>query len=315
MGQKLTVLIPCKDECHNICSCIHSVRGIADEVLVADSGSTDGTPETARELDDCRVIRRPWNGYAAFKNWAIAQARHEWVLIVDADERVTPELAEEIRGVLAAPPGHIDAFRIRHRTFFLGHEIRFSGRNTTSACRLIRRDACRYKAVRVHEEIDIAANRVGRLRNRFIHYEYRSYEHFFAKRVQYTKLGAEDRWEAGARTGTMRLCFRPFLRFLQLYVLRLGFLDGLAGFQVCMLTAFFNTFIKQARLWEMEHGRPQDEVERAQGTWAAVPSAVSRRLASPPTVQLYTARLPGDPQADSRELIKSACDLANVRAE
>ncbi len=266
MREKLTVLIPCRNECENIRPCIESVRSIADEILVADSGSTDGTLETARSLHGCRVICRDWTGYAAFKNWAISKAKYSWVLVVDADERVTPELANEIQQALTAPPERIAAYRIRHRAFFLGHEIKYSGRNTTSACRLIRRDVCRYKNVRVHEEIDVAPNRVGRLRHKFIHYEYRSYDHYFAKRLQYSRLGAQDRWQNGKRTGLTGLLLFPFLRFLQLYFVRLGFLDGLPGLQLCMLTAFFYTFVKQARLWEMQCAIPQAIVEDAMGT-------------------------------------------------
>lgn len=262
MSEKLTVLIPCKNERLNILACIESVQPIADEILVADSGSTDGTPEIAQNTGQCRVIHGEWSGYAAFKNWAISQAAHPWVLIVDADERVTPELGAEIRTVLVNPPPGLDAYRIRHRTFFLGHEIRHCGRNTTSACRLIRRDVCRYRNVRVHEEIGIAPARVGRLKHRFIHYEYRCYDHYFAKRLQYTRLSAEDRWHVGKRAGVFGLLVSPFLRFFQLYFLRLGFLDGLAGVQICMLTAFLNSFVKQARLWEMQYAVPQETVER-----------------------------------------------------
>jgi (heptosyl)LPS beta-1,4-glucosyltransferase len=89
----LTVLIPCKNERLNIKDCIESVRGIADEILIADSGSTDGTLEIVRGLGGCRIIEREYVNSANFKNWAIPQAKHEWVLVVDADERVTPELA------------------------------------------------------------------------------------------------------------------------------------------------------------------------------------------------------------------------------
>src|SRR4026207_1074127 len=100
----LTVLIPCKDEIQHIRACIDSVRPIADEILIADSGSTDGTLEAVRRLGDCRVIEREYVNSADFKNWAIPQAAHEWVLVVDADERVTPELAGEIQRLLANDP-------------------------------------------------------------------------------------------------------------------------------------------------------------------------------------------------------------------
>src|SRR3954469_7033361 len=101
---KLTVLIPCKDEIQHIRACIDSVRPIADEILVADSGSTDGTLDVVRSLGGCRLIEREYVNSANFKNWAIPQASHEWVLVVDADERVTPQLVGEIRRLFDFPP-------------------------------------------------------------------------------------------------------------------------------------------------------------------------------------------------------------------
>jgi glycosyltransferase involved in cell wall biosynthesis len=127
MPEKLTVLIPCKNESHNIRDCIESVRSIADEILVADSLSTDDTLEIVRNSGGCRIIEREFIDYANFKNWAIPQATHPWVLIVDADERVTPELAVEIREILAKAPPSLDAYRMRRDNFFLGQQIRHCG--------------------------------------------------------------------------------------------------------------------------------------------------------------------------------------------
>lgn len=267
MKALLTVLIPCKDERLNIRPCIEAALEVADEVLVADSGSTDDTREIARSLG-ARVIERDFVGYSDFKNWAIPQATHEWVLIVDADERVTDDLAQEIRGVLSNPPEQLDGFWIYRRSFFMGHEIRHSGWNTDKVFRLIRRDVCRYRVRRVHEEIVVDPTRAGWLQNRLDHYTYWSYDQYFAKYVRYTRLGARDMWDQGKRTGWRGLLIRPFLRFLQLYVLRRGFLDGLPGLQVCMLQSFFVTFVKQGRLWEMEHALQQPEPEAAPQTRA-----------------------------------------------
>jgi glycosyltransferase involved in cell wall biosynthesis len=257
MSSKLTVLIPCKDERANIRSCIESARRVADEILVADSGSTDGTLGIVGQIGGCRVIEREFVGYADFKNWAIPHASHPWVLILDADERVTEKLAEEIRGVLADPPEEIDGYWILRRNFFMGHEIKHCGWNTDDVCRLIRRDKCRYADRLVHEEIDVDSRRTRKLKNRMPHYSVWTYDDYFAKRVRYTKLSAQESWRGGRRTGWAGLLLRPMLRFLQLYFLRLGFLDGLPGVQVCMLTAFFNTFVRQARLWEIEHALPR----------------------------------------------------------
>src|SRR6476646_2697115 len=116
MKTKLTVIIPCKDERRNIRPCIESARLVADEVLIADSGSTDGTLDIVREMGGCRIIEREYITPSDFKNWAIPQASHEWVLIVDADERVTPELIEEIRLLFAFPPP-CDGYSVRRDNF------------------------------------------------------------------------------------------------------------------------------------------------------------------------------------------------------
>jgi len=258
--EKLTVLIPVKNERLNIRPCIEAARKIADEILVADSGSTDDTMEIVRSLGDCRLIQREWVGYADFKNWAIQHATHSWVLIVDGDERVTAAMAEEIRQLMLDPPKNIDGYWVGFRGYFMGHRIRFSGWNTHSF-RLIRRDVCRYTQRRVHEEIHIDKKRTGKLKNKFDHYTYWTYDRYFEKYCHYTKLGSEELWDRGKRTSFTGLLVRPTLRFLQLYILKLGFLDGLPGLQVCMLAAFFNTFVKQARLWEREHALPQPDPE------------------------------------------------------
>ena len=234
---------------------------LADEILVADSLSTDGSLEIVPQMGGCRIVQREFVDYADFKNWAIPQARYPWVLIVDADERLTDELASEIRQLLSHPPASVDGYFIYRRNYYLGHEIKHCGWNTDRVCRLIRRNVCRYRACRVHEEIAISRKRSRKLRGKLLHYVYRNLDDYFAKRLRYTKLSTLDAWDQGRRTGVYGLLLRPLLRFVQLYFFRLGFLDGLAGIQVCMLTAFFNTLVRQARLWEMEHGLPQADTD------------------------------------------------------
>lgn len=251
MPQHVTVLIPCKNERENIRKCIDSARMIGDEILVADSGSTDGTVEIVRAASGCRLIQREWNGYAAFKNWAIPQATHSWVLILDADERVTEALASEIRQQLASCTKDVDAWQVRFTTYFMGHELRHCSWNN-GAIRLIRRDVCRYGDRLVHENFDVEPQRLGHLRNRLTHHSIRNYDQYFEKYLRYTDLGARQMQLAGRRATVSSLLLRPFLRFFYLYVLRGGFLDGRVGIQVCILSAFFNTFVKQARLWEQE---------------------------------------------------------------
>ncbi len=261
MGEKLSVIIPYKNEAHNIVGCLESVRAVADEILVADSGSTDGTLEIVRAQIDCRLIQNEWIDYSTFKNWAIPQATHDWVLIVDADERIPGELAGEIIETLISPAADLDGYWIGFRSYFMGHELRFASYNN-SAFRLFRRDRCRYTDRRVHEEIDVDKDRAGKLKCRFQHYSFWSYDDYFQKYVKYTRMGADELWQRGKRASFRTLLVRPMLRFFMLYVVRLGFLDGLPGLQVCMLTAYFNTFVKQARLWEREHALSVSAVDQ-----------------------------------------------------
>ena len=276
MAEKLSVLIPAKNERRNLRPCVESVRAIADEILVADSGSTDGTQDLARRLG-CRVIERELIDFSSFKNWAIPQALHSWVLILDADERITPELAKEIRQTLANPNREIDAYWIYRNTYFLGHKLRFGDCRNDRVLRLLRRDRCRYTSRRVHEELAVLAraptansmssdqspSRTGALRRRMLHYTCWTYAHYLAKMNHYTGLAARDMHDRGRRAGFWGMFLRPPLRFFQLYVLRGGFLDGLAGLQMAMLVAFAG-FLKQARLWELDHALPQPDPEAEQ---------------------------------------------------
>jgi glycosyltransferase involved in cell wall biosynthesis len=256
--EKLTVLIPCQNERRNIRGCIEAVRPIADEVLVADSGSTDGTLELVWQMGGCTVIQREYVNSADFKNWAIPQAAHPWVLIVDADERVPPQLAGEIDQILHNPPNGLDAFDCGFQDFFMGHRLRYAGWDTRSI-RLIRRDVCRYQKRRVHANIDIDRRRVGRLKTKILHYSVWNYEDFIQKYNRYTSWGAQELWDRGRRASFWSLLARPTLRFLHLYIVRRGFLDGLLGLQVCLLMSFFNTFLKQAKLWQMEFALPHPD--------------------------------------------------------
>ncbi|QDU54205.1 glycosyltransferase family 2 protein [Aeoliella mucimassa] len=261
MAGKLTVLIPCKNERMNIRPCIESVQSIADEVLVADSGSTDDTLAIVRSIDGCRLIEREYVCSADFKNWAIPQAAHEWVLIVDADERVTPKLAKEIRRIVdGADDATKDAYWIGRDNHYLGHPIKRCGWNNDGVVRLVRRDACRYTDRWVHAEIDAPAERVGRLQGRFVHYTTWDSDHYSRKMVRYAEWGARNYHQAGKHPNLLKLALAAPVRFLQLYLLRGGFLDGIPGLQVCMHSAYYS-YQKQAKLWEMHYALPQPDPE------------------------------------------------------
>ncbi len=260
MTAKLTALIPCKNERMNIRPCIESVRPIADEILIADSGSTDGTLDIVRSMGGCRIIEREYVHSANFKNWAIPQCQHPWVLIVDADERVTPALAADIRQTLADAPDHIDGYWIGRRNHYLGYHIAHCGWDSDDVLRLFRRDRCRYRERWVHAEIELPKDRVRRLREPFDHFTTWSSDDYWRKMNRYASWGALNMRDEGRRVSLTSLIFRAPARFLQLYLLRRGFLDGMPGFHICMYQAFY-TFMKQARLWELKYAKPQPDPE------------------------------------------------------
>lgn len=257
MPSKLSVIIPCKNEREHIRACIRSAQQVADEVLAADSGSTDDTLEIARELG-CRIIEREYRTSGDFKNWGIPQAAHEWVLILDADERVTSALAAEIRSVLAKP--RHNGYWIYRRNHFLGHPIHFGPWKNDRCLRLFRRDLGRYVGPTDHAEVELSRGTVGRLRARLTHYTCSSYAQYLPKLARYADVQSRIWHAEGRRTRWLHLFFRFPLRFLQGYVWRLGFLDGLAGLQVCVLVAYLS-YLKHAYLWQLQHARDWRKLE------------------------------------------------------
>lgn len=250
MTQPISVIIPCKNESEQLAACITSARELADEVLVADSGSTDGSLEIAHAMG-ARVIEREYRTYGDFQNWAIPQAAHPWILVLDSDERVTPALAAEIRGVLDHEPPH-SGYSIPRRNHFLGHPIRFGPWMHDHCLRLFRRDAVRYVGNTDHAHAKLRSGTVGLLENHLIHYTCISYEQYLPKLQRYAATQARLWHQQGRRTNLVQMLFRGPMRFLQGYIGRLGFLDGVAGIQVCALIAYLS-YLKHARLWELQN--------------------------------------------------------------
>ena len=263
MSPSLTVLIPCKNEANNILGCIRSAMAIADEILVADSGSTDGTLELVQASGVCRLIQREYIHSGNFKNWAIPQASHQWVLILDADERVTDELADEIRALLERGPEK-DGYWVYRLNHFMGYPVRHGDWGADCVLRMFRKDVSRYVGDTDHAEVVVSTGRVGGLKNRLMHYTTWSYDQTFTKMTRYSTWQAKQWNDSGKQFGIWRMLCGPPLRFLRSYILRLGFLDGLVGFQVCFLTAMY-VFLKQARLWELQRAIPQPGPTRS---WA-----------------------------------------------
>lgn len=242
----VTVTVITRNEGANIDACLASVAW-ADERLVVDSGSTDDTASRAAR-GGARVIVRDWPGYGAQKNFAADQAVHDWILSVDADERVTPELAAEIRARLASDPAEA-GFRLPRVTWHLGRWIRTTDWYPDFQLRLYDRRRARWKLRPVHESVQ-ADGPVGRLTHDLQHYAYRDVSHHLETMRAYTTLAARQMYDEGRRAGVFDLVAHPPAAFLRNYVLRRGFADGAAGFVISALNAQY-VFLKFAKLWAL----------------------------------------------------------------
>jgi glycosyltransferase involved in cell wall biosynthesis len=250
---RISAIVITKNEAENIRECLASLQWV-DEIVVVDAESTDDTTSQAKAFTGKVFVRR-WEGYSAAKNFALSQCTNEWVLWIDADERVTPELREEILMTLA---GNRDAngFEIPRLANFLGKWICHGGWYPGYVLRLFRRTAGRFNDRQVHEGV-LVEGRIGRLNNHLLHYTDRSLQHYFEKFNRYTSLAAEELHRKGRRFYLWDLLLRPAWFFFRMYVLKTGFLDGLQGFILASLSAAY-VFAKYAKLWETQKSRPTD---------------------------------------------------------
>jgi glycosyltransferase involved in cell wall biosynthesis len=217
----------------------------ADEIVVVDANSDDKTVAIAREFTD-HVVVRPWEGFARQKNFALARATGDWVLSLDADEEVSPELADEIRRVLMTPTA--DGYAVPRRNIFWGAWVRHGLLYPDWQLRLFRRDRGRFVERQVHESVEVDG-RVGRLTGALIHRSYRDVADFIARANRYTTLAAEEWIRSGRSIRLSDLVLRPAGRFLSMYVVHRGFLDGWRGFLLATLYAYY-VFVRSAKVWE-----------------------------------------------------------------
>ena len=223
--RKLTAIIPTFNEEENIKGAIDSVS-FANEILIVDSFSTDNTIKIANKLAD-KILQREYKNSASQKNWAIPQAKNNWVLILDADERITKDLKQEIINTLTHEPKH-DAFWIKRDNYFLGKKIRFSGWQGDKVIRLFKKDICKYEEKHVHAEIK-TKGRVGSLKNKITHNTARKKSTYIKKLERYARWQAKDYAETTKNINKYHLIIKPCIRFIKHYIMQGGFLDGYYG--------------------------------------------------------------------------------------
>jgi glycosyltransferase involved in cell wall biosynthesis len=242
----VSAVIVTKDEEENIQDAIESVKDFS-EIIVIDSYSSDRTVEICKKYTE-KVFQEEWQGYAKQKQKGIERATMPWVLILDADERITPELKSEIAKVLD-DKSH-NGFYIPRKNFFLGRWIRHGGWWPDYTLRLFRKDMAFIEEREVHEKVVVNGN-TKYLKNPMEHHTSRTLSDFLKKLEDYSTLSAKEMGRKGRRPGILTITFRPFLTFSKMFFLRLAFLDGRYGLILSLLYSYY-TFLKYVKAWEKE---------------------------------------------------------------
>jgi len=243
----LSAIVITKNEAHNIRACLESIQW-ADEIIIVDAESSDNTVELAKKFTQ-KIFVKPWMGFAEAKQFGMEQAKHDWLLWLDADERVLPELAEEIQHAVQYNSSHA-AFSVARRAYFLGKRIKHSGWYPGRVPRLFHRHRAKFNSATVHEGLEINGT-VGELKNDLLHFTDPNIFHYFEKYNRYTTLAADELFIKGKRSRLSDLLIRPFWQFIRMYVIRLGFLDGVHGLLLALFSSSY-VFTKYAKLWEKE---------------------------------------------------------------
>lgn len=244
-GAPLSAVIITRNAASHIEACLQSVS-FADEILVVDSGSTDATLEIAHR-HGARVLHQDWLGYGQQKEFAARQARHDWVLCIDADERVSDELRQSIKEALVAP--HFHACRMARRNRFMGRWLRHGEGYPDWNLRLYHREHARWSDDPVHEKV-VTDGKIITLMGDLLHESEQGIADYLAKQDRYTTLQAEMLHRAGKRFNPLKLVLSPVFRFFKYYFIRLGFLDGLPGL-VHISIGCFNSYRKYAKLIQL----------------------------------------------------------------
>ncbi len=243
----LTVLVLIPDAGDRLARCLESVRWADDVFCVVDPKTTDGSDTVARQFSE-RVVVHEYVNKADQCNWAIPQIETEWTLVLDADEWLSPELTARIQTIVAEP-GSADGYTIKRMSYFFGKLIQHCGWDHDYNVRLFRTQKGRYREQRVHATIDVDGS-MGRIDEVMYHDDKRNFEEYFATFQRFTTWSAQDLFDRGKRASLVDITLRPVTRFIKMFILRRGFLDGYHGAVLCGLAAF-SVFTKYAKLWNL----------------------------------------------------------------
>ncbi len=245
----LSIILIVKNEAENLQLCLESVRELADEIIVLDSGSQDGTEDVARHFTDKFYINTPWPGFGRQRQIAQAHATCDYVLWLDADERMTPELQASIQHVLQQPIAENTLYKISRLSWVFGRFIRHCGWYPDHVVRFYPRTLTTYNDALVHEKVMLPTDaKTVTLSGDLLHYTYRDLEHYLVKSAGYASAWSEQRLRAGKQASITSGLLHGVGCFLKMYLLKAGFLDGKQGLLLSLLSAH-STFVKYADLW------------------------------------------------------------------
>jgi len=244
----LSVAMIVKNEAYHLAQCLDTINAWVDEIVILDSGSTDATQQIAEQYGAKFYQNTDWPGFGKQRQLAQQYVTSDYVLWLDADERVTPELRQSIQAAIAQDTPNT-AYKIPRLSEIFGHKIRHSGWYPDYVIRLYRKDFARYGDQLVHEKVELPTNaNIQKLQGDLLHYTYQNIHHYLVKSAGYAKAWADQREKAGKKATLWQGISHAVGCFVKMYVIRLGFLDGKAGLLLAMLSAH-STFVKYADLW------------------------------------------------------------------
>jgi glycosyltransferase involved in cell wall biosynthesis len=244
----ISVVIIAKNEAHIIGHTLQSLRGLTDDIVVVDNGSTDNTSYICTKMGAV-VLNETWQGYGTTKNIGIQAAKYNWILSLDADEAIDDTLKQAVKNINTAEEGHV--YSLHFKNFFCGKWIRYGEWGTDRHIRLFNRKTVQWDAAAVHEQLMLPPNTtVITLPGNVLHYTVHSLQDYMEKTVRYARMNAAKYFAQGKKSNFIKLRISPAFSFVQNYILRLGFLDGWEGYLTAKTTAWY-TFLKYAYLKEL----------------------------------------------------------------
>lgn len=250
MSISISAVIITYNEERNIDRCLSSLKDVVDEIVVVDSFSKDRTAEICAK-HGVRFIENPFEGHIQQKNFAIDQAKSEWILSLDADEALTEELQKSILTIKQAP--QFLGYRMNRLTNYCGHWVKYCGWYPDTKVRLVRKDKARWQGVNPHDRLDMNENEeTGFLNGDILHYSYYTQEDHLKQIEFFGNIAAKELFERGGRSSWLKICVKVIAQFFKSYFLKLGILDGRAGFTISRLSAYA-TYRKYVKLLNLQH--------------------------------------------------------------